>query len=281
MPHKDPEARRAYQAAYQKAWRERNPEKARAYVKRWTEKNPDAWRRRDPESVKAAQQRYNERHPERLKEARARWYAKNPKYSLEWQRANPEKAKAYRAKTNAKPETKAYQAQWARDNPEKVKAAQARYYAADPERRKEISRRHKAKGGDAFLAKDAANKQRKREADREAYNAAMRAWRAKNPEKVVNYLAERNRRLNGTISDGIIGLLLSEQANQCPYCLRFFSADLPPTIDHYYPVRLGGKHHDDNLQLACKPCNSRKHRKDPAKFLTGVSRMPGMRIRYG
>ena len=46
MPHKDPDVRREYMRNYVRAWKQRNPEKARAQVERWRQRNPGAEKER-------------------------------------------------------------------------------------------------------------------------------------------------------------------------------------------------------------------------------------------
>lgn len=79
MPRKDPIAR----AEYNRAYREKNKDKLRAYRQAWRKANPD----------KRAEQcrRYAKKHPEMLR-------AKTDK----WKKANPERAAAVSRKTRQK-----------------------------------------------------------------------------------------------------------------------------------------------------------------------------------
>jgi hypothetical protein len=63
MPHKDPEARKAYLREYAK----KNPSYER--VKKWKKDNP--------EKVAEANKRYAEKHPEKLREKALRHRAKS------------------------------------------------------------------------------------------------------------------------------------------------------------------------------------------------------------
>lgn len=71
MPLKDPEARKAWQKAYA----QRNREKAYQRVKEWRAANPDKKLEQD--------RRYAERYPERLVAKTQRWKARNPQSAAE------------------------------------------------------------------------------------------------------------------------------------------------------------------------------------------------------
>lgn len=93
MPHKDPEARKAYQkayaqrnreAAYQriKEWRAANPEKWAEQSKRYTEKYPEkrvaivqAWRDRNPEKAAESSRKTRAKHAARVLANKAKYRA--------------------------------------------------------------------------------------------------------------------------------------------------------------------------------------------------------------
>jgi hypothetical protein len=75
MPRKDPEARKAYQKAYA----QRNREKAYERVK--------AWRLENPEKHAEHHRRYAQKHPEKAVEKTLRWKLKNPERAAEVSRA--------------------------------------------------------------------------------------------------------------------------------------------------------------------------------------------------
>jgi len=79
MPRKDLEARKEYQKAYA----QRNKEKAYAKVKAWREANPEKWaEQRD---------RYAKKHPDVISEK-----------TIRWRKANPERAAAIAKRTRVK-----------------------------------------------------------------------------------------------------------------------------------------------------------------------------------
>ena len=79
MPLKDPEARKAYQKAYA----QRNREKAYQRVKEWRAANPEKWAEQN--------KRYAERYPE-----------KTVKRTQEWRKRHPERAAESSRKTRQK-----------------------------------------------------------------------------------------------------------------------------------------------------------------------------------
>lgn len=113
-----------------------------------------------------------------------------------------------------------------------------------------------------------------REKNRAKLSANQSRWQKENPEYArLNKMAYKARKagLMGSVSPGIVGLLMLEQAGKCPYCI----VDLMTTkvhLDHFMPMALGGVHDDSNLQLVCRSCNCRKSHTHPAVFLERVMR---------
>jgi len=79
MPYKDP----TVQDAYNKAYREKNKEKAYQRIKEWRAANPEKW--------KEQRKRYVKKHPDVVT-------AK----SIRWKKANPERAAEVSRKTRLK-----------------------------------------------------------------------------------------------------------------------------------------------------------------------------------
>jgi 5-methylcytosine-specific restriction endonuclease McrA len=48
-----------------------------------------------------------------------------------------------------------------------------------------------------------------------------------------------------------------EAASRCYYCKCLITPETL-TVDHKIPMSRGGKHHDDNLVVACLKCNKEK-----------------------
>ena len=86
MPHKDPERRKAYNAA----WRKANRKRKKAYAK--------AYYRENYERIKASYIAWARANPERKKATYTAWAKANPKLvyarNVRWRKRNPEKLKA-------------------------------------------------------------------------------------------------------------------------------------------------------------------------------------------
>jgi 5-methylcytosine-specific restriction endonuclease McrA len=119
----------------------------------------------------------------------------------------------------------------------------------------------------------------------------MRAWKAKNLEKLQAYRAahkdrdqkhqtehyrrfpEKNRarankrrvRLSGAPTEPFtpadIVARVSTLGERCVYCMGPYEA-----LDHIWPVALGGAHAIWNLAPVCRPCNSAKRSKRPDEW---------------
>lgn len=111
MPHKDPEARRAYLREYAK----KNPAYER--VKKWKKQNP--------EKVAEANKRYAEKHPEKIREKALRHRAKNIEEIREKDRIH---AANYRAENREK--VLAGKRVYQKNNMPKINAAVAKRKAA-------------------------------------------------------------------------------------------------------------------------------------------------------
>lgn len=113
----------AERAAYQRAWREKNPGKCSTYCKTYYKKHPErkhSWRKRDPEKIRAYA---------KLRAKRDAAY--HAKYSKEWQERNREKARGYsRAYRERNPEKERRRRNWYWErNRQKVLALHSAYRA--------------------------------------------------------------------------------------------------------------------------------------------------------
>jgi 5-methylcytosine-specific restriction endonuclease McrA len=108
-----------------------------------------------------------------------------------------------------------------------------------------------------------------------ANTARHEKWRRANPERFKVHIAASNYKRRQKKKGGMTGAQtrawMDAQKKICHWCGKN-CADLP-TIDHLTPLSKGGMHEADNLVIACKPCNSRKHAKDPIKFAQELGRL--------
>lgn len=183
-------------------------------------------------------------------------------------------------------------------------------YLADPAKYHAAGRRWKERNADKVAAYVEATKPQRavsratyRKTNRTELVAKKREWRHNNPEKEraqrqrfsVRHkavLAQRfaawaksnalhmrikaqNRRAKklsaGSHTKQDVLALVAKQRGRCVYC----SCDIRKryTVDHIMPLFLGGSNNADNLQLVCKPCNSRKGAKHPLDFAKAIGRL--------
>jgi 5-methylcytosine-specific restriction endonuclease McrA len=203
-----------------------------------------------------------EERRERNREAQRKWRLKNPNYQVEWNRKNPDKVSAYRKATYAKPETKERLFAWRIANPQKVNAARIKADLKDPP--KDRQRRYRERNLDACRKRAAAYMAEWKKQNPERHKASRRAWEEKNRALLNTYSSSRRSKICGTLSSNLVEILMEEQSGKCPYCLLDIREKF--SLDHYVPLSRGGSHEDDNIQLTCSSCNSRKGNKDPLIF---------------
>ena len=97
-------------------------------------------------------------------------------------------------------------------------------------------------------------------------------WAKDNPEKFRE--VERRRRAQ-KLNAGVGPIphrdeLLRRQGGMCAYCKR---KDGKFHIDHIMPLKLGGSHTEDNVQMLCENCNRRKSAKHPLRFAREQGRL--------
>lgn len=78
----------------------------------------------------------------------------------------------------------------------------------------------------------------------------------------------------------VIRALLRRDGDRCVYCGAFFGPLNPPTVDHVVARSEGGTGRQENLVLACGPCNENKggvHATGPhgPRYMRGLPSVPG------
>lgn len=71
-------------------------------------------------------------------------------------------------------------------------------------------------------------------------------------------MSRTRKRLEGPARRAAVKRLIERDGNLCVYCLTPFTNNLPPTVDHVIPLAACGSNDDNNLVLACAPCNNIK-----------------------
>lgn len=66
-------------------------------------------------------------------------------------------------------------------------------------------------------------------------------------------------RVYGPRRERKVARLLERDGNRCHWCHAEFRDELAPTLEHLIPQHNGGTSDDENLVLACEPCNTERH----------------------
>lgn len=91
--------------------------------------------------------------------------------------------------------------------------------------------------------------------------------RSDNPEVLVNGSLEKafHRKLRYDISGAVQQKVWKADGFKCMFCGAIFG-DAQMTIDHFFPLEMGGKNHTSNYISACRRCNKNKGGMDPKDF---------------
>jgi 5-methylcytosine-specific restriction endonuclease McrA len=207
--------------------------------------------------------RYRARHPERIamqkRESTPVYSSRMKKNKREYYQRNKQKILAQRVeyyeKTKGKEPFVTKRAARAAKNKERDAARKRAKYAADKENnlaKQRIYRQNNKK-------KIAAIKRAYREANKEYIAAKIKEWVAQNGDRVRVHRKNRRARkmgAEGNYAPADVSLLWESQNGKCVGCGS--SLERSCTVDHILPLSRGGSNWPNNLQLLCKPCNSRK-----------------------
>ena len=97
--------------------------------------------------------------------------------------------------------------------------------------------------------------------------------RAKAAGKLREYWTRRRELIQrgGVLSAEFVRSLPGMQRWKCAACKARIRNGYE--IDHIVPLSRGGTNANHNLQALCKPCNRRKHARDPIEFMQSLGRL--------
>jgi 5-methylcytosine-specific restriction endonuclease McrA len=189
-------------------------------------------------------------HPEKVKENKRKSYLKNREQSNlrvrrhYWKHHEKEiERQRCRSKTEAERERKK---KWSLDNALKAAQSKKNWHDNHIEQVRKRIREYARK-----MRLEHPEKQR----------AANKKFFAKHPEVQRIYIQNRRAKQKangGTVTQEEWNEILEKYSHKCLCCGR---SDVKLTMDHVFPIVLGGKHTKENIQPLCKSCNSRKHDK--------------------
>lgn len=210
-----------------------------------------------------AYKEWKENNPEYSKE----WYAKHRDRLLANYKANGEKHREYHRQWHLKNRDKmnAYHRQWRADNPQKAASYGRKWREKTPDYYKEYAPRYYAEHKEEQQAKHRQYYAEHKEENRKR----KRKWRKQNRAKETEYMRRRRARkakVASNFSHDDWLRILEDQEYKCKYCGKPFSDDLPPTVDHVWPLVKGGGHTAINIVAACQSCNARKRSKIPEQL---------------
>lgn len=144
-----------------------------------------------------------------------------------------------------------------------LQAKAREYYDKNKAERVEYSKQYRLANPEVVIALD----KKSRDKNRDRRNAFRREYTKKFPERMLNYNRRRSNNIGcDRLSDGLMDLLMSEQGGKCAGCGTDLSCAIVH-LDHFMPLKLGGRNIDSNMQLLCKPCNQTKHAKHPSVWM--------------
>lgn len=175
----------------------------------------------------------------------------------EWARRNKLKVNQSNARRRLTPEYQEYMRRYGKEwygrNKERLKAVRREWYLKNkPE--------HNARSRASYYANP------------DLWHQRAKAWAEKNPER-WREMMRRNDNKRRAIKAGACGVWTAEdvkkrfaqQRGMCAVCRAKLNKSFHR--DHIVALSCGGSNEPSNLQLLCKSCNSKKHKKDPIKFM--------------
>lgn len=98
-------------------------------------------------------------------------------------------------------------------------------------------------------------------------------WKKKNKERanIITHNYRARKKNCGVLSKGITEKLILLQKGKCACCGMSLGDDFH--VDHIFPLFLGGKNIDSNIQLLRKTCNLSKGHKDPVEYMQSIGKL--------
>lgn len=190
------------------------------------------------------------------------------------------------AKARARDSDRAYNAAhkeqqkaWREANKEHLRAKNAEYGAANRERLAVYQRDWRAnkqspesKANLAAWRKEYESKNRERIAARKSawrkgsdYHARYNSQNRERLRAIKNNYRARRRNAEGSLSIDIVDRLMRLQRGCCINCRRSLLVT-GHHLDHNEPLARGGANSDENVQLLCPRCNTKKRHTDPIEW---------------
>lgn len=142
---------------------------------------------------------------------------------------------------------------WAKKNPDKVRKLG-----------RESSRRRRKNPAIKTVLNEKMKEWRSRPENKEKERISSKLYKQKNKLKMrlkENRRRSRLRNNGGHHTEEQIFNLLKKQNFCCIYCS--INIEKSFQVDHRIPISRGGSNYISNIDLLCRPCNSRKQAQDP------------------
>lgn len=170
--------------------------------------------------------------------------------------ADPEKFKARTAARRDPIKNAAAAAAWRRKNWERFKALKKSWRLRHREQRRPILAEAKRRYRQKYRARVAAYEAQYRRKNRDRINAHNRSERGRLKSRKASAI-RRARKRAATIGPVDFKAIYKRDGGRCWICWRTLPLQLVH-FDHVIPLAKGGEHSEDNLRVACQPCNDRK-----------------------
>lgn len=158
-------------------------------------------------------------------------------------------------------------AKWAENNREKCVEYVQKWRSQNLEASRKITRDHAIRNKDAYAARSKQWRLDNPDRHRELFTR----WVENNPDRYKASLKTRGQRYRarrlaaqGEFTAEQIKDMHAKQRGKCPVCREKLDVF---HIDHVVALSRGGSNDISNIQLLCKPCNLKKHAKDPIQFM--------------